>query len=125
MVGKRNHVQIGLQQGASLIGQADGRITISFWAFIGVLWIPHLRAFMRTTVDFDRVEIHVLQHFHNKSSRYLNVYHPHDHVTPAVSAHCLDPICTNREQALAKANTSSSPEKIELLPTASPDRPWI
>jgi len=44
---------------------------------------------------------------------------------PAVSAHSLEPICTNREHALANANTSSSPEKIELLPMISFDKPYI
>lgn len=44
---------------------------------------------------------------------------------PAVSAHSLLPICTNREHALANANTSSSPVNIELLPTTSVDKPYF
>jgi hypothetical protein len=44
---------------------------------------------------------------------------------PAVSAHSLLPICTNREHALANANTSSSPVNIELLPTVSVDNPYF
>lgn len=43
---------------------------------------------------------------------------------PAVSAHSLLPICTNREQHRAKANNSSSPLKMELEMTISPGRPY-
>ena len=43
---------------------------------------------------------------------------------PAVSAHSLLPICTNREQHRAKANSSSSPLKMELEMTMSPGRPY-
>lgn len=46
------------------------------------------------------------------------------HEAPAVSAHSLLPICTNREQHRANANNSSSPLKMELEMIMSPGRPY-
>jgi hypothetical protein len=46
------------------------------------------------------------------------------YIEPELSAHCLLPISTRREQHRANANISSSPVNIDEAPTTSAGNPW-
>ena len=59
----------------------------------------------------------------HERSRRASAHNVRAQKRPAVSAHSLLPICTSREQALANANTSSSPVNMELVPTMSLESP--